>query len=248
MLTNQEKKARGMLCLALDGLENFQDVKDTVKELSSNVGLFKVGKESFTRFGPKVIDFIHQSGSEVFLDLKYHDIPHTVKEAAKAASELGVYMFNLHALGGREMMLAAKEGVEEMAIKKGLRKPKIIAVTILTSIDKKIMNEDLGISGEVSDRVLQLATMAANVGLDGVVCSATDLQAIKPHLAKDFIYVTPGIKGVNSQAGSDQKRVFSPANAVEAGSTILVVGRAIMTADNRLKATQEILADMARKL
>jgi orotidine-5'-phosphate decarboxylase len=212
------------------------------------VGLFKVGKESFTRFGPKVIDFIHQSGSEVFLDLKYHDIPHTVKEAAKAASELGVYMFNLHALGGREMMLAAKEGVEEMAIKKGLRKPKIIAVTILTSIDKKIMNEDLGISGEVSDRVLQLATMAANVGLDGVVCSATDLQAIKPHLAKDFIYVTPGIKGVNSQAGSDQKRVFSPANAVEAGSTILVVGRAIMTADNRLKATQEILADMARKL
>jgi len=182
------------------------------------------------------------------LDLKYHDIPHTVKEAAKAASELGVYMFNLHALGGREMMLAAKEGVEEMAIKKGLRKPKIIAVTILTSIDKKIMNEDLGISGEVSDRVLQLATMAANVGLDGVVCSATDLQAIKPHLAKDFIYVTPGIKGVNSQAGSDQKRVFSPANAVEAGSTILVVGRAIMTADNRLKATQEILADMARKL
>ncbi|HOA12204.1 MAG TPA: orotidine-5'-phosphate decarboxylase [Candidatus Woesebacteria bacterium] len=248
MLTNQEKKARGMLCLALDGLENFQDIKDTVKELSSEVGLFKVGKESFTRFGPKVIDFIHQSGSEVFLDLKYHDIPHTVKEAAKAASELGVYMFNLHALGGREMMLAAKEGVEEMAIKKGLRKPKIIAVTILTSIDKKIMNEDLGISGEVSDRVLQLATMAANVGLDGVVCSATDLQAIKPHLAKDFIYVTPGIKGVNSQAGSDQKRVFSPANAVEAGSTILVVGRAIMTADNRLKATQEILADMARKL
>jgi len=248
MLTNQEKKARGMLCLALDGLENFQDIKDTVKELSSEVGLFKVGKESFTRFGPKVIDFIHQSGSEVFLDLKYHDIPHTVKEAAKAASELGVYMFNLHALGGREMMLAAKEGVEEMAIKKGLRKPKIIAVTILTSIDKKIMNEDLGISGEVSDRVLQLATMAANVGLDGVVCSATDLQAIKPHLAKDFIYVTPGIKGVNSQAESDQKRVFSPANAVEAGSTILVVGRAIMTADNRLKATQEILADMARKL
>ncbi|HOP39297.1 MAG TPA: orotidine-5'-phosphate decarboxylase [Candidatus Woesebacteria bacterium] len=248
MLTNQEKKARNMLCLALDGLENFQDIKDTVKELSSEVGLFKVGKESFTRFGPKVIDFIHQSGSEVFLDLKYHDIPHTVKEAAKAASELGVYMFNLHALGGREMMLAAKEGVEEMAIKKGLRKPKIIAVTILTSIDKKIMNEDLGISGEVSDRVLQLATMAANVGLDGVVCSATDLQAIKPHLAKDFIYVTPGIKGVNSQAGSDQKRVFSPANAVEAGSTILVVGRAIMTADNRLKATQEILADMARKL
>jgi len=248
MLTNQEKKARGMLCLALDGLENFQDIKDTVKELSSEVGLFKVGKESFTRFGPKVIDFIHQSGSEVFLDLKYHDIPHTVKEAAKAASELGVYMFNLHALGGREMMLAAKEGVEEMAIKKGLRKPKIIAVTILTSIDKKIMNEDLGISGEVSDRVLQLATMAANVGLDGVVCSATDLQAIKPHLAKDFIYVTPGIKGVNSQAGSDQKRVFSPANAVEAGSTILVVGRAIMTADNRLKATQEILADTARKL
>ncbi len=248
MLTNQEKKARNMLCLALDGLENFQDIKDTVKELSSEVGLFKVGKESFTRFGPKVIDFIHQSGSEVFLDLKYHDIPHTVKEAAKAASELGVYMFNLHALGGREMMLAAKEGVEEMAIKKGLRKPKIIAVTILTSIDKKIMNEDLGISGEVSDRVLQLATMAANVGLDGVVCSATDLQAIKPHLAKDFIYVTPGIKGVNSQAESDQKRVFSPANAVEAGSTILVVGRAIMTADNRLKATQEILADMARKL
>jgi orotidine-5'-phosphate decarboxylase len=248
MLTNQEKKARKKLCLALDGLESFQDIKDAIKELSPYVGLFKIGKESFTRFGPKVIDLIHKSGSEVFLDLKYHDIPQTVKGAAKAASALGVYMFNLHALGGREMMKYAKEGVEEMAVKKGLRKPKIIAVTILTSIDKKMMNEELGISGQINDRVLQLAKMTADLGLDGIVCSAVDLQSIKNHLPKDFIYVTPGIKGVNSEAGSDQKRVLSPANAVEAGSTVLVVGRAIMAADNRLKAAKEILADMTRKL
>ncbi len=161
------------------------------------------------------------------MDLKYHDIPHTVKEAAKAASELGVYMFNLHALGGREMMLAAKEGVEEMAIKKGLRKPKIIAVTILTSIDKKIMNEDLGISGEVSDRVLQLA-LCCQCWLDGVVCSATDLQAIKPHLAKDFIYVTPGLKELILRQDQIKKGFLVQPMQLKL-FYILVVGRAIMT-------------------
>jgi orotidine-5'-phosphate decarboxylase len=251
ILNDKEKQARSKVCLPLDGLNTLDEIQDRVQELSPVVGMFKIGKETFTRFGPGAVKLVQESGAEVFLDLKYHDIPNTVRGASAAAAELGVYMFNIHASGGLEMMKAAVEGAKSACSKKGLRMPKILAVTVLTSIDKGIMNSELNISGDVEEQVLSLANLANKAGLDGVVCSAADLYAISDKLPSDFMYVTPGIKGPKSAAGSDQKRVFTPGNAISDGSTILVIGRAITgheTADERRKAGLEVLRDMAPKL
>jgi len=250
-LTEKEKMAREMVCLPLDGLETIEDVKVRVEELSPVVGLFKIGKESFTRFGPEVVKLVQDNGANVFLDLKYHDIPNTVKGAADAASKLGVYMFNIHASGGLEMMQAAVEGAKEGALKYGTKVPKITGVTVLTSIDNDILNYQLNVPGPLPDQVLKLAQLSQQAGLDGVVCSAADLQAIKDKLPEDFMFVTPGIKGPNTPAGADQKRVFTPGNAVQDGSNILVIGRAITghdTSEERVKAAHEVLQDMAKYL
>ncbi|MFA6269085.1 MAG: orotidine-5'-phosphate decarboxylase, partial [archaeon] len=195
-ISEKEKIARSKVCLPLDGLNTLKELKERVEELSPIVGLFKIGKESFTRFGPESIKAVKEAGGEVFLDLKYHDIPNTVKGAAGAATERGVFMFNVHASGGSLMMKAALEGATEMAAKLGIERPKIVAVTILTSIDQKILNEELKVSGSVEDQVLNLAILAKNSGLDGIVCSAADLYAIKDKLPQDFMFVTPGIQGV----------------------------------------------------
>jgi len=250
-LTEIEKIARTKVCLPLDELETIEDVKARVEELSPVVGLFKIGKETFTRFGPEIVKVVQGYGANVFLDLKYHDIPNTVKGAAQAATKLGVYMFNVHASGGLEMLKAAIEGAKKGVEKYGGDMPKIIGVTILTSIDKNIMNNQLNISGEVDEQVLRLAKLVQEAGLDGIVCSAADLYAIKDKLPSNFMYVTPGIKGVNTPAGADQKRVFTPGNAIIDGSSILVIGRAITdqkTREERLKAGYEILQDIAKNL
>ncbi|MFA5931705.1 MAG: orotidine-5'-phosphate decarboxylase [archaeon] len=246
-LTEKELIARSKICLPLDGLNTLQELKDRVEELAPVVGLFKIGKESFTRFGPDAIKAVKEKGGEVFLDLKYHDIPNTVKGAASAATELGVYMFNVHASGGKEMMKAALLGATETSAKLGVTKPKVIAVTILTSIDQKTMNEELKVNGKVEDQVLNLALLTKEAGLDGIVCSAADLYAVKDKLPTEFMFVTPGIQGVNTPAGADQKRVFTPKNAIQDGSTILVVGRAITapkTKEERITAGLEILRDI----
>lgn len=250
-LSEKEKLARSRVCLPLDGLNSIKEIKERVEELSPVVGLFKIGKETFTRFGPEAIKTVKAYGAEVFLDLKYHDIPNTVKGAANAATQLGVQMFNVHASGGLEMMKAAVEGAREASEKHKIKKPKIVAVTILTSIDRNIMNTELKINGSVEEQVLNLALLAQKAGIDGVVCSAADLAFIKGKLPKGFIYITPGIKGPNTPAGADQKRVFTPGNAVQDGATILVVGRTITdqkTREERLKAGHEILQDMAKNI
>lgn len=250
-LNEKEKLARTRVCLPLDGLNSLEELRERVEELSPVVGLFKIGKETFTRFGPESVKIVKNYGANVFLDLKYHDIPNTVKGAASAATELGVFMFNVHASGGSIMMKAAIEGANETATKLGVKRPKIIAVTILTSIDKKTMNEELKVMGNVEEQVLNFALLAKEAGLDGIVCSAADLYAVKDKLPQDFIFVTPGIQGVNTPAGADQKRVFTPGHAVEDGSTILVVGRAITapkTKEERLAAGYEILRDMAKSI
>ncbi|MDD5253955.1 MAG: orotidine-5'-phosphate decarboxylase [Candidatus Nanoarchaeia archaeon] len=250
-LNEKEQKAREMVCLPLDGLNTLDDIESRVKELSPVVGLFKIGKESYTRFGPEAVGLVQNYGAKVFLDLKYFDIPNTVKGAADAATRLGVYMFNVHALGGLGMMKAAVEGARTGAEKYERHVPKIVAVTILTSIDQKTLNEQLRIPGTVEEQVLSLAKLANEAELDGIVCSAADLYAIKNELPKDFMYVTPGIQGISTSAGEDQKRVFSPGNAVVDGSSILVVGRAITnpeTPEGRINAGYEILKDMAQYL
>jgi orotidine-5'-phosphate decarboxylase len=246
-LSPQQRAAREKVCLPLDGLHSLARVRETVEELSPFVGRFKVGKESFTRFGPEVVHVVREHGAGVFLDLKYHDIPNTVKGAARAATELGVAMFNVHASGGLAMMQAARQGVDEAPLSDG-GKPKVVAVTVLTSIDERILNRECGVPGPVEDQVLRLARLAETAGLDGIVCSAADLHALKGSLGPAFLFVTPGIKGTTTPAGADQKRVFSPGRAVAAGSSLLVVGRAITAAPDRRQAAREVLQDIVGAL
>ena len=179
-------------------------VEELVDELSPYVGLFKVGKESFSRFGPEVVRLVQARGAGVFLDLKYHDIPNTVRGAARAATELGVAMFNVHASGGSAMMAAAREGVEEASQASGPA-PKVIAVTVLTSIDQDILNTECGVPGPLEGQVLRLAKLTEGAGLDGIVCSAADMSALRGNLDPGFLFVTPGIKGTTTPAGADQK-------------------------------------------
>ncbi|MBU0467139.1 MAG: orotidine 5'-phosphate decarboxylase [Nanoarchaeota archaeon] len=152
-LSFKDQKARRMVCLPLDGLATVYDVSARVQELSPVVGLFKIGKETFTRFGPEAVRVVQSYGADVFLDLKYHDIPNTVRGAADAATQLGVRMFNVHASGGLEMMQAAVEGARNGAEKYKVEVPKIIAVTVLTSIDQKMLNNQLRVPGKVEEQV-----------------------------------------------------------------------------------------------
>ena len=249
-LTEKEQEARRRVCLPLDGLNTIREIEERVTELNPVVGLFKIGKESYTRFGPKAIEVVQKTGAEVFLDLKYHDIPQTVRGAARAAAELQTYMFNVHALGGIEMMKAAVEGANSISPSNAYI-PKIVGVTILTSIDQNIMNDELKIPGSVEDQVLHLAEQSAFAGMDGIVCSAADLNVIRYKLPIEFIYVTPGIKGINTPAGKDQRRVFTPSNAIQGGSSILVIGRAITgqkTPEERIQAGYEILQDIVKSI
>lgn len=229
--------AKKKLCLALDGFTSREDILEAVKELSPYVGMYKIGNELFTRFGPRVVKDVQDAGGDVFLDLKFHDIPNTVRNASKAAAELGVYMFNIHSAGGTEMMEAAVEGVKEASVE---RKPKVIAVTMLTSLDDRAMKE-VGYNSTLDENVVNLAKLSHTSGLDGVVCAAPDLESLREELPEGFMYVTPGIRGVSTAAGDDQKRVFSAREAVDAGSTVLVIGRAITQAEDRRKSAREIL-------
>ncbi|MEA3248398.1 MAG: orotidine-5'-phosphate decarboxylase [Nanoarchaeota archaeon] len=250
-LTEKEEQARKMVCLPLDGLATIGDIKARVEELSPVVGLFKIGKETYTRFGPEAVKVVQGYGADVFLDLKYHDIPNTVMGSAEAASELGVYIFNVHASGGLEMMKAAVEGAREGARKYRTRLPKMVGVTVLTSIDNKILNEELKVLGKIGDHVLHLARLSQEAGLDGIVCSVEDLRGVREKLSNYMMCVTPGIKGPRTPAGEDQKRVFTPGNAVKDGSDILVVGRPITghkTSEERVQAGYEVLEDMAKYL
>ncbi|MEA3304264.1 MAG: orotidine-5'-phosphate decarboxylase [Patescibacteria group bacterium] len=272
-LTPKEEEAKKRVCLPLDGINTLEEMEQLIQSLASYVGVFKIGKGTFTRFGPEAITLVHKYGGKVFLDLKYHDIPNTVEDAAYAATKLGVYMFNVHASGGIKMMKAAKEGVRK-AIVQGyydveFATPKVIAVTVLTSIDSKILqSEVLGTERNLIGHVEMLAKNVKKAGLDGIVCSAADLKRLKNRDKKDkefpenFMYVTPGIKGPNGAVGADQKRVFTPGNAVQDGSSLLVVGRAItdprtmeekeqnlkVTVEMQQNAAYAVLQDMAKNL
>lgn len=250
--TKQIEKAREKVCLPLDNLRSFEAAEERVKELSEFVGLFKIGKGSFTRFGPAIVKMVQDHGCNVFLDLKYHDIPNTVRDASEAATELKVSMFSVHCSGGTKMLNAAVAGAKETAEKCNIEPPKVLGVTVLTSINEEILKSELNVNLNLKLHILSLATLAYESGLDGIVCSAADLKYITDHLPKDFMYVTPGIKHPNKdKVGKDQMRVTTPYNAIINGSTILVIGRAITgypTADERQKAAYEILIDINRAL
>ncbi|MFM2407822.1 MAG: orotidine 5-phosphate decarboxylase [Pseudomonadota bacterium] len=189
----------------------------------------KVGKELFTAEGPQVIEKLMQRGFEIFLDLKFHDIPNTTAHACKAAAELGVWMVNVHALGGRKMLTAAADAIAHCS-----RPPKLIAVTLLTSMAAKDL-ADIGIAESPAQMVLRLATLTRDCGLDGVVCSAQEATLLRAAFGKDFVLVTPGIRPATASL-DDQSRVMTPHAALAAGASYLVIGRPITQAADPLQA------------
>lgn len=193
----------------------------------------KVGKQLFTATGPDLIEQLMQRGFEIFLDLKFHDIPNTTAQACKAAASLGVWMVNVHALGGRKMLEAARDAVAGTS-----QKPKLIAVTLLTSMAQQDL-ADIGINATPAEMVMRLATLARDSGLDGVVCSAHESALLRKHCGNDFCLVTPGIRPAQASL-DDQSRVMTPHAAMEAGSSYLVIGRPITQAADPLRALLEI--------
>ncbi|MED5294414.1 MAG: orotidine-5'-phosphate decarboxylase [Pseudomonadota bacterium] len=193
----------------------------------------KVGKELFTRSGPSVLDALHGRGFEVFLDLKFHDIPNTVAAAVQAAAEQGVWMVNVHACGGHRMMEAARERLEQNGLSTHL-----IAVTVLTSMTADEL-ASTGVSSPLDEHVEHLAKLAKDSGMDGVVCSAQEAARLKAACGEDFLKVTPGIRPSFAQAG-DQRRIMTPQQAMEAGSTHLVVGRPVTQAEDPMAALAAI--------
>lgn len=194
----------------------------------------KVGKELFTRSGPELVRALQGRGFEVFLDLKFHDIPNTTAAAVAAAADLGVWMVNVHASGGEKMMTACRERLETF----GKNRPLLIAVTVLTSMSAEDLS-GIGISDSPQTQVSRLATLTRNCGLDGVVCSAQEAPTLKAEQGVDFKLVTPGIRPLSAAQG-DQQRIMTPTDAIRAGSDYLVIGRPITQADDPLGALESI--------
>ena len=209
-----------------------------VTGLTPDLCRLKVGKELFTRAGPQLVEKLAGRGFDVFLDLKFHDIPNTVASACHAAADLGVWMVNVHALGGERMLLAAREGIE-----RATQSPLLIAVTILTSMDVNDLAA-VGLSGSPQDNVLRLATLAHQSGLDGVVCSSRETGLLRNALGEEFKLITPGIRPTGSQA-EDQRRVMTPADAIRAGSSYLVIGRPVTRADDPVSVLRTINSDLS---
>lgn len=210
---------------------------DFAQQLDPKLCRLKVGKELFALGGPQLVEKLIAQGFDVFLDLKYHDIPNTVAMACRAAAEMGVWMVNVHSLGGRKMMEAAKE-----AILSASRQPLLIGVTILTSMETEDLAE-IGLKGTPKENVLRLAKLAKSSGLDGVVCSAQEASDLRHELGQDFCLVTPGIRPANADV-NDQKRIMTPADAISAGSSYLVVGRPITQAQDPLAVLNAINASI----
>ena len=198
----------------------------------------KVGKELFTSAGPAFVASIAELGFDLFLDLKFHDIPSTVAQACKAAAQLGVWMINVHALGGRTMMNAAREAVESAS-----HRPKLIAVTVLTSMSELDLRE-VGISASPLEEAVKLADLAAQCRLDGVVCSSYEAASIRDRLGSNFLRVTPGIRLLEDDVG-DQKRVMTPRKAIAAGASYLVIGRSVTRAPDPLAVLARINSEIA---
>lgn len=226
-------KTADRIIVALDfaARDEVVDLLDRLPELT----FVKVGMELFYSEGPSLVSLLKDRGLRVFVDLKVHDIPNTAHKAIKALSRLGCDMLNVHCAGGLEMMQRAREAAGEDT--------KLIGVTMLTSIDQAIMNSQLGIRGTIADCVLNYAAMAKAAGLHGVVCSPHEVQALRSHLGKDFLAVTPGVRPAGSAAG-DQRRSMTPAEAITAGSDYLVIGRPITANPDPGAAFAEILREI----
>lgn len=223
--------------VALD-FPDAESAKQLVERLDPGECRLKVGKELFTRAGPALVEWMSGNGFDVFLDLKFHDIPNTVAGACHAAADLGVWMLNVHALGGARMLAAAREGVSRSG-----HPAQLIAVTILTSMDVEDL-ASVGLVGTPEENVLRLANIASEQGIDGVVCSSRETPLLRKQLGNDFLLVTPGIRPVGSQP-DDQRRVMTPADAVRSGSDYLVIGRPVTQADDPVSVLRTINSELS---
>ena len=242
MTINDEQQTTNKLIVALD-VSTAKEARAAVSELKGLGVAFKIGLQLFVAEGGGFVRELIEAGGRIFLDLKFHDIPNTVAAAAVEATRIGVWMFNLHAAGGSEMMERTASDVREICAREKLRQPKIIGVTVLTSSNRESLRE-VGIENEVLPQVVKLAKLTESCGLDGIVASPLEIAAIRETVGKDFLIVTPGIRRESAIASDDQKRVLAAAEAVRAGADYLVVGRPILRADNRRSAAENILAEI----
>ncbi len=226
------------LIVALD-VSSTSEVEQAVDRLGDAVSFYKIGLELFSAEGPDVVRAVKSRGKKIFLDLKLHDIPRTVERAVKAGAELGVDLMTIHAAGGKAMIRAAKDA----ALSCGAKAPKILAVTMLTSLDQSDLS-DLGIGREMKAQVEALGLLACENGADGIVCSPKEVANMRAALGPEALLVTPGVRPAGADVG-DQKRVATPGQAVKDGSTHLVVGRPILTAADPCAAARAIAAEMA---
>jgi orotidine-5'-phosphate decarboxylase len=225
------------IIIALD-MDNQKQVLALVKQLDPDRCRLKIGKELFTSYGPKLVKKLQKLGFDIFLDLKFHDIPNTVYKAVRVACELKVWMLTIHSAGGSDMLKAARAAVDESD-----HKPILIAVTVLTSLSDNDMAEQ-GIQRSAAEQVLRLASLSQQNGMDGVVCSAAEVPSIRQLLSKKFILVTPGIRPAGDEA-QDQKRVVTPMEAISAGSNYLVIGRPITQARKPVEKLNLILSEIS---
>lgn len=225
------------IVVAMD-FDNAEQCIAMAKRLSPVDCRLKVGKELFTACGPKIVEHLMALGFEVFLDLKFHDIPNTTAKAVKAAAELGVWMVNVHASGGERMMTAAREILEQNPGKR----PLLIAVTVLTSMDA-IDLAGIGINSSPEEHVMRLAQLTKRCGLDGVVCSAQESSLMRTNFGSDFCLVTPGIR-LDTSPADDQRRTLTPSAAVAAGSSYLVIGRPITQSADPVATCQAIIQSL----
>lgn len=235
------KTAKDKLIIALD-VETAQHARELFGALHDVAGMFKIGSQLFTAAGPDIVRQIVARGGHIFLDLKFHDIPNTVAAAGVEATRLGVSIFNVHTFGGTEMMRRTADAVREVAEREGLVRPKIIGVTLLTSVNQQVLTE-VGVAGSPDQHVPVLARLAAASGLDGVVASPLEVVSVRAAVNEDFLIVTPGVRPRGADP-HDQKRVMTPAEAIRAGADYLVVGRPIIGADDPVAAANAIVAEI----
>jgi len=231
------------LIVALD-VPDIHQAEDMVKELSSVVKYFKIGMQLFTACGPDVVAMVRKYDCDVFLDLKFHDIPNTVAQAALSSLRLGVFMFNVHAIGGDVMLGTVMQAINNEIEQKNQPQPQpiVLGVTVLTSMDRQQLNR-VGVIRSVKNEVVGLAGLCKKAGLSGVVCSGKEIKLLRRLMGKDFVLVVPGIR-LSDAKSDDQKRIVTPAQAAQWGADYIVVGRPITQANNRKQAAENILKDI----
>ncbi len=241
---NAPLTAADRLVMALD-VDNDREALGIVTELKDSVGMFKVGHQLFTAYGPDIVRRIIGIGGRVFLDLKYHDIPNTVAKASTEAVKLGVSVFNVHALGGLDMMKASAESAKEASVKYGLPSTIVLAVTILTSMDEINLRRELKITRSLQREVSHLARLSQRAGMHGVVASPQEIKMLRRAVRGPFVILTPGVRP-DWAAKDDQKRIMTPGEAVAAGADYIVVGRPVLKAADRQAAVGKILEEISR--